>query len=93
MNKTLLCAAIAGVIAAGTVTAQAADKEKCYGIAKAGKNDCKSADGAHSCAGHATEDNSPNEWNFVEKGQCEKMGGTTEASGSMMMMKKEDKKN
>ncbi len=90
MNKTLLCAAIAGVLAAGTMTAQAADnagKEKCYGIAKAGKNDCKTASGSHSCAGHATKDNDPSEWNFVNKGECEKLGGTLTASDSMMMKK------
>lgn len=91
MNKTLLCAAIAGVIAAGAVSAQAADnnagKEKCYGIAKAGKNDCKTANGSHSCAGHATKDNEPTEWNFVNKGECAKMGGTTEAADTMMMKK------
>ena len=28
-------------------------KEKCYGIAKAGKNDCAAANGSHSCAGQA----------------------------------------
>ena len=46
MNKMLLSAALAGIVTAGfAVTAQAADapaKEKCFGIAKAGKNDCKS---------------------------------------------------
>lgn len=91
MNKTLLCAAIAGVFAATAITAQAADKnadkEKCYGIAKAGKNDCKTASGSHSCAGHATKDNDPNEWNFVNKGECEKMGGSLETAGTMMMKK------
>lgn len=92
MNKTLLCAALAGVIAAGAATAvQAADKnsgkEKCYGIAKAGKNDCKTASGSHSCAGHSTKDNDPAEWNFVEKGKCEGMGGSVEAGDAMMMKK------
>jgi uncharacterized membrane protein len=91
MNKTLLCAALAGVIATGAATVHAADKnagkEKCYGIAKAGKNDCKSASGSHSCAGHATKDNDPNEWNFVKEGECAKMGGTVDAGGAMMMKK------
>lgn len=83
MNKALVSAALAGLLSAGVVaTAHAADtagKEKCYGIAKAGKNDCKSADGSHSCAGHAKADNSPNEWNFVAQGECAKMGGSLEA--------------
>lgn len=83
MNKTLLSAALAGVFAAGiAVSANAADapaKEKCYGIAKAGKNDCKSASGSHSCAGHSTADNSKDDWKFVAKGECEKMGGSLTA--------------
>lgn len=83
MNKTLLTAALAGVLAAGFVTtATAADapaKDKCYGIAKAGKNDCKALNGSHSCAGHATKDNDANDWKFVDKGTCEKAGGKLES--------------
>ncbi len=83
MNKLLLSAALAGVMTASmAVSANAAPdamtgaaKEKCYGIAKAGKNDCKSANGSHGCAGHAKTDNDTNEWKFVAKGECEKMGG------------------
>jgi uncharacterized membrane protein len=52
------------------------DLEKCYGIAKAGENDCKSLNGSHSCAGDATTiDNDPNNWKAVPKGKCAKMGG------------------
>jgi len=78
MNKMLISAALAGVMAAGTFAgaAVAADKEKCYGIAKAGKNGCSSADGSHSCAGQATVDNNPNEWVVVDAGECEKQGGS-----------------
>lgn len=82
MNKAILCAALAGVISAATAQAmQAPDpaKEKCYGIAKAGKNDCASADGAHSCAGHAAKDNDPVEWMWVESGQCAELKGSLEA--------------
>ncbi len=82
MNKFLLSAALAGVMTAGLAfSASAAEdkkevaKEKCYGIAKAGKNDCKSANGSHGCAGHAKTDNDMNEWKFVAKGTCEKEGG------------------
>ena len=88
MNKLLLSAALAGVMAAGVVAtaAQAADaptKVKCYGIAKAGKNDCKSATGSHSCQGHASKDNDPGDWNFVaDKAACEAAKGTTEAPKS-----------
>jgi uncharacterized membrane protein len=51
------------------------EKEKCYGIAKAGKNDCASLSGAHSCAGQAKADNEPTEWKYVPKGTCAQLGG------------------
>jgi uncharacterized membrane protein len=75
----LLQAAIAGVVAVGMAPgaqAQDADKEKCYGIAKAGQNDCGTA--AHTCAGKAKKDKAPDEWKYVPKGTCEKAGGTTQ---------------
>lgn len=82
MNKALISAAIAAMMTTGVaMSANAADdkmeaaKEKCYGIAKAGKNDCKTATGSHSCAGLASKDNSADDWKFVAKGECEKEGG------------------
>ena len=82
MQKALVAAALAGLVAASiNVPANAASvKETCYAIAKAGTKDCGSADGAHSCAGHATKDNGPNEGKFVGKGECAKLGGTTKAA-------------
>ena len=83
MNKrqALIAAALATVCAAGAGSAAAVDsepaKEKCYGIAKAGQNDCAAANGSHSCAGQAKTDNSPTEWKHVVKGTCEKAGGKT----------------
>jgi uncharacterized membrane protein len=85
MKSILLSTAIAGVLAMGAngpAAAQAADaragdkpaaKEKCFGVAKKGKNDCGTA--KHSCSGQAEADNVPEEWVFVAKGSCEKMGG------------------
>ena len=49
--------------------------DKCYGVAKAGKNDC--ASNGHSCAGQAKKDNDPNEWKHMPGAECEKMGGKT----------------
>ena len=81
MNKPLLTAALAGILAAGVMapatTLAAKSKEKCYGVAKAGQNHCGSADGAHSCAGQAKVDNDPNEWKYVKAGTCVDMGGST----------------
>ena len=76
--------AVAAILAVATAQhAAAEDKsqpmEKCYGIAKAGQNDCGTA--RHSCAGKAAKDNAPDEWKYVPKGTCEKMGGKT-SSGS-----------
>jgi uncharacterized membrane protein len=50
------------------------DTEKCYGVAKAGQNDCGTA--KHACAAQGAKmDNDPTEWKYVAKGTCEKMGG------------------
>ena len=55
---------------------QKAPTEKCYGIAKAGQNDCGTA--KHSCAAQGAKvDGDPNEWKYVAKGTCEKLGGKT----------------
>jgi uncharacterized membrane protein len=67
-----------GTAAAGDMDQAKADKEKCYGVAKAGKNDC--ATSSHACAGHGTVDNDPVEWKYVPKGECEKMGGKLTAA-------------
>lgn len=80
MNKrqVLLTTAFAAVCAAGIGSVQAADaaKEKCFGIAKAGQNDCASVSGVHSCAGQSKADNDKNEWKYVAKGTCQKAGGS-----------------
>ena len=81
MNKrqALIAAALVTVCAAsaGSAAAAADAKEKCYGIAKAGQNDCAAANGAHSCAGQSKTDNGAAEWKYVAKGTCEKAGGKT----------------
>lgn len=50
-------------------------KEKCYGVAKAGKNDCASLNKTHSCAGQAKADGDANEWVYVPAGLCDKLAG------------------
>lgn len=56
-----------------------AGTEHCYGIAKAGKNDCASA--AHSCAGQATKDMSKSEFVAVPTGTCAKIAGGSTTKG------------
>lgn len=52
--------------------------EKCYGIAKAGMNDCANVTGTHQCAGYSMKDNDPAEWIMVPEGTCDRIvGGTT----------------
>ncbi len=83
-NK-LLQSAIASVLALGVahgVQAQdkgAGAKEKCYGVAKAGQNDCGTA--RHTCAGKAARDNAPDEWKYVPKGTCASIGGKSSSGG------------
>ena len=47
--------------------------EKCYGIVKAGKNDCFF--NANSCAGTVATDNVPGAWIYVPQGTCAKVTG------------------
>lgn len=75
--KTIaIASAVGSLLALGSASASAGDapaKEKCAGVAEAGKNDCATA--THSCAGQAKVDNDPSEWKYVPKGECEKLGG------------------
>jgi uncharacterized membrane protein len=83
-KQTLVRAALASIVVLGAAAQTAvagpvaadASKDKCFGIAKAGANDCASSNGAHSCAGQATKDGAPTDWKYVTKGTCEKMGGS-----------------
>ena len=82
MNHRLIASsALASVLALGALsTASAADapaKEKCFGIAKAGANDCANLSGSHSCAGQSKADMGMDEWKYVAKGTCKEMKGMT----------------
>lgn len=77
-------AALSGLVAlalSGTAAAQDAPKgmEKCFGVAKAGQNDCSS--GAHACAGQSKVNNDPKEFKFIKAGTCASMGGKLPAPG------------
>jgi uncharacterized membrane protein len=85
MKSQSIQAAIAGLLALGVNVAMAAESpkhveaapktEKCYGNVKAGTNDCGTS--KHGCGGLAKVDNDPEEWKYVPKGTCEKLGGKT----------------
>jgi uncharacterized membrane protein len=74
----ILSSALASVLAlglAGLAAAQEKGKEKCYGVAKAGQNDCGNLSGSHSCAGQSKVDKAVDEWKYVAKGTCKDLGG------------------
>ena len=86
IKKKFLTVAAAGLVAAAGASlvadkadAKKDDVEKCYGVAKAGKNDCGGKD--HSCAGHSTKDGATDTFIVVPKGLCDRLvNGSTEAS-------------
>lgn len=75
-TNLVLAAAVAAAslmsVGAGAQTANTSDKEKCYGVAMAGKNDC-AATGSNSCAGQAKMDYDAKSWKYVAKGTCASM--------------------
>ena len=88
MNQRAMIAAAAASLRTLTLTlaaipAAAQEKEKCFGIAEAGKNDCANLAGTHSCAGQSKLSNDKGEWKYVAKGTCKTMKGMSmdEAKG------------
>ena len=93
MSNKIITNAISAVLAMGltSFTAQAETvpspmqmgavngMEKCYGIAKAGQNDCGTA--SHGCAGESTADGNKAAWMFVPTGVCKKIVGGNITSG------------
>ena len=87
-QQALILAAVAAILSPGAApAAQPQAKEKCYGIAKAGRNDCASLSGSHSCAGQATSNNAPDDWTYVPKGTCQKLGGMSVAEAKAKIKK------
>jgi len=75
ITAAVLAFTTAGLVASGTALAadEKKDMEKCYGVAKAGKNDCQTA--TSSCAGTAKEDRQKDAFITVPKGTCGKIAG------------------
>ena len=74
LSALALTAALSTPAQAGPI-AQPSGSEKCYGIAKAGKNDC--AAGVHSCAGQGTKNNDKASYVYLPAGACEKIVGAS----------------
>jgi uncharacterized membrane protein len=84
--KAVVSSALATVIAIGALglsseviaTDKDMDLEKCYGVAKAGKNDCTTL--SNACAGHSVTDAQKDAFIAVPNGTCERIvGGNTKA--------------
>ena len=92
-SAAIIAGAVATIVSAGALTAistgdaQAMDseKEKCYGVALKGKNDCKAGPGT-TCAGSSTSDYQGNAWKLVPKGTCTTMK-TPNGMGSLEEIK------
>ncbi len=86
MNRTtaaLIAAAVTSAVTAAAIAQVPAPKpsfqsEKCYGVVKAGQNDCQTANS--SCAGTSKRDNQGDAWAYLPAGTCAKIvGGSLEA--------------
>ncbi len=81
-SNLAIVTAVSGLVALGaslSTPAFAKDKEKCYGVVKAGKNDC--ATKTTSCAGSSRKDDQKDAFVVVPKGLCERLtGGSTKSS-------------
>jgi uncharacterized membrane protein len=89
-QRALIAAAAASLLSTVLLStpAVAQEKEKCYGIAKAGQNDCANLAGTHSCAGQSKLSDDKGEWKYVAKGTCESMKGmSAEQAKKASMMK------
>lgn len=82
-NKLIISGAVAAAVAGACAfgLAMNADnhmedkKVKCYGVSKAGENDCASVKNAHSCAGQAKDDYDKHEWKFMKLSECKEKNG------------------
>ena len=85
-NAAMMASAVAAAISTAAITsattAAAAAKEKCFGVSKAGANDCAAGAGT-TCAGTSTIDFQGNSWKYVDKGTCMSMNVMGDRSGSL----------
>jgi len=88
MNKTMTAVSLAFAIGTALTVASSpvaaadkmADKDKCFGVAMAGKNDCKAGAGT-TCAATSKIDYQGNAWSLVPKGTCDKTASPTSPTG------------
>ncbi len=92
LNTAMFASAVAAAVSAATIMSaapsSAASKEKCFGIAKAGANDCAAGAGT-SCAGTSTVDFQGNSWKYVDKGTCVSMSAPGDRKGSLKALERD----
>ena len=83
-NAVVISSAIAAILIAvqqtthvlpGSGKSFTLDRERCYGVVRAGKNDCGTA--KHACAGRAARDAQSDEWLMLPAGTCDRIVGGT----------------
>ena len=90
--KTALVGALGAALALGATAAHAGDKEKCYGVAAAGENDCGNLQGTHSCETQASVDYDLGEWKLVDKGTCSSVEVTLDDGTTRTGLSKDEAK-
>ncbi|GHB38487.1 hypothetical protein GCM10007094_29910 [Pseudovibrio japonicus] len=82
-SAAVLATAVTAAVAGANINAaEAAAKEKCYGVSLAGENDCKAGAGT-TCAGTSTVDYQGNAWTLVPAGTCASMELPGDRKGSL----------
>ncbi len=84
MKHVAIAASMTAALAAHSTTAQAGGKEKCYGVAMAGQNDCAAGAGV-TCGGTSKVDYQGNAWKLVDEGTCKTMELPAGADGKPRM--------
>ena len=79
-----LAAAVAGAMSMAAMTSPAqAEKVKCYGVSKAGENDCGNKKAGHSCKGHSKVSYDGNDWKVMDAKACMDAKGKTQPFDGM----------
>ena len=90
--SAIVLAAALGVALSNTAhSAESSGKEKCFGVAEKGKNDCAAGPGT-TCAGTSKVDFQGNAWKYVPKGTCEKTASPTSPTGNGQLKAFKEKK-
>lgn len=91
VNLALAASLASALTLVALPAAQAQEKEKCFGVSLAGKNDCAAGPGT-TCAGTSKVDYQGNAWKSVDKGTCQKMASPTSPTGFGQLAEFKEKK-